>query len=174
MCWNCPTSDKSIITLKVSAPRWAPSDFGVTNVSLLRLTYCTLICCFQRGNLGLLLMTGMETSVYQSAFVVVVPPWKHFCFCLCPLDFIWMYRIKCVEGKAGQRLQELQKSKDTQSYFHPCIYIWLPHSHTALTHSITLDSVPYFLWSDTFRCQICLKYRWDEMKADVCGRGGVV
>jgi len=30
---------------------------------------------------------------------------------------------KCVEAKAGQRLQKLQKSKDTQSYFHTCIYI---------------------------------------------------
>lgn len=163
-------SDKSIITLKVLAPRWAPRDFGVTKVSLLHLTYCTWICCFQCGNLGLSLMTGMETSVYQSTFVVVMLPWKHFCPCLCPLDFIWMYRIKCVESKAGPRLQELQKSKDTQSYFHTCI----PHLHTDLTHSITLDSIPYFLWSDTFRCQICHKYRSDEMKADVCRRDGVV
>ncbi len=105
-------------------------------------------CWWQRYRPVFIRVHLLLSHSYESISAFVCALWT-YCFC----------RIKCVESKAGQRLQELQKAKDTQSYFHTCIYTWLPHSRTTPTRSLTLDNIPCFHWSDNFGCQVCHKYR---------------
>ncbi len=106
-------------------------------------------CCWWQGCRPVFIRVHLLLShSHESISAFVCALWT-YCFC----------RIQCVESKAGQRLQELQKAKDTQSYFHTCTYTWLPHSRTTPTHSLTLDNIHYFRWSDNFGCQVCHKYR---------------